>query len=257
MAATLDFLCQRDEVQKQSSHVLSPAPPPGRRNHNGDRVASTEIKNRIGVWRRTGWPGIAGRWDGPLSNQDAHPRPILPGFRSCGRPIASVAAARAMMVMPHDLAMPAISAIVAAPPIIPSAVIAGALHPAAFASVHPGMPPFTFTPRHPAIVMGAAHIASAMLVHGLASHRIASATMRAAARPDRLYLGKSGNGKRQRADSGECHYLHGISPRNRRGGARMMDDWRRCMFQLRNRPIMQTIMAAPANGPRRRFSSAR
>jgi hypothetical protein len=100
------------------------------------------------------------------------------------------------------------------------------------------MPSFAGTSRHIAVLMGAAHIASAMLVHGLAAHRTASATMRAVARPDRLYLGKSGNGKGQHADGGECHYFHGISPRNRRGGARAMDDWRRRMFQLRNRPIM-------------------
>jgi hypothetical protein len=59
-------------------------------------------------------------------------------------------------------------------------------------------------------------------------------------------LSEAWRGERQRADGGDCYHFHGISPRSRRYGAQLMDDWRPRMFQCGTPSTKRAIDSARA-----------
>jgi hypothetical protein len=127
------------------------------------------------------------------------------------------------MVMPDGPAMPTIASGVIGSATIHVVLAAHVIHAGAVAG-------------HRGIVPTAPHVTALTLIHRLCVHWLGvhrstpPAIGLSRARP---HLCEDRSGQRQRTDGGKGHNFHGISPRNRRGGARMMDDWRRRMFRRR------------------------
>jgi hypothetical protein len=163
----------------------------------------------------------------------------------------SVAAANTVMVMPYCPAVPTIAAVTVGTTMAHSPIVACTIHVAFAVIAHATMIHSGAASRHRVVTASMVHAAATMFVHRLGARHPVSTTVRAIRRRAGIHLRKGRRGKRQHADSGDCHHFHGISPRDRRGGAQMMDDRRRRMFRLRRarRPTFPVISALP------RFSS--
>jgi hypothetical protein len=135
------------------------------------------------------------------------------------------------MMMPDGSAMTAVTTVVIATAMIHSLIISGAVHAASMIVTHLTMIHSILAARHCAVAAPAIHVAASMLIHWLRPHGTASAAMPTICRAGGLHLGESRRGERQRADRDECYHFHGISPRSRRDGAQVMDDWQQRMFR--------------------------